>query len=442
MVVLGTKQEHFNAVWVKNEWSRFLSLVKESNGTKYLIPAYRDMDPYDLPDEFSHLQAQDMGKLGFMQDLIRGINKIIDVNVGVKTIERSTESNNVSPQIDSLLERAEIFLEDSDFVKASEYADRILDSQPQNAKAYLILLLSKYKVSSLEALCSKDINDLENDREYQRILRYGDDSIISQVTRCSERLKEKKAEQRRIELEKRKAETYADAVVLMESGDGDSLKKAEELFCSISDYQDSSEKALSCKKMYDEIINKAAAELKTINDSILNEAKAEIDELSNDINRLQEAISSIDSNVSNLTIEKDSLTGFFSIGKKKELERKIESLVREKSRIESSITEKKIILQNRQGRYSELNRQASEGVDLSTVFSKAGSIKVQVGCAGKVFKVVAQEGTNVSKGDVIIVLEAMKMEIPVVAPQNGYIATIDVEVGEPCEAGKTVATMN
>ena len=72
MVVLGTKAEYFNAVWVKNEWSRYLSLVKESKGKKVLIPAYRDMDPYDLPEEFSHLQAQDMSKLGFMQDLIRG----------------------------------------------------------------------------------------------------------------------------------------------------------------------------------------------------------------------------------------------------------------------------------------------------------------------------------------------------------------------------------
>ena len=77
MVVLGTKPEYFNAVWVKNEWSRYLALVKQSNGKKILIPAYRDMDPYDLPEEFSHLQAQDMSKLGFMQDLIRGIKKII-----------------------------------------------------------------------------------------------------------------------------------------------------------------------------------------------------------------------------------------------------------------------------------------------------------------------------------------------------------------------------
>ena len=71
MVVLGTKPEHFNAVWVKNEWSRYLALVKNSGGKKMLIPAYKDMDPYDLPEEFSHLQAQDMSKLGFMQDLRR-----------------------------------------------------------------------------------------------------------------------------------------------------------------------------------------------------------------------------------------------------------------------------------------------------------------------------------------------------------------------------------
>ena len=45
MVVLGTKPEYFNAIWVKNEWSRYLALVKQSGGKKALIPAYRDMDP-------------------------------------------------------------------------------------------------------------------------------------------------------------------------------------------------------------------------------------------------------------------------------------------------------------------------------------------------------------------------------------------------------------
>lgn len=77
MVVLGTKPEYFNAVWVKNEWSRYLALVKQSGGKKVLIPAFKDMDPYDLPEEFAHLQAQDMAKLGFMQDLLRGIGKLV-----------------------------------------------------------------------------------------------------------------------------------------------------------------------------------------------------------------------------------------------------------------------------------------------------------------------------------------------------------------------------
>ena len=73
MVVIGTRPEYFNAVWVRNEWSRYLSLIS-SGARKTLIPAYRDMDPSDLPEEFSHLQAQDMSKLGFMQDLIRGMS--------------------------------------------------------------------------------------------------------------------------------------------------------------------------------------------------------------------------------------------------------------------------------------------------------------------------------------------------------------------------------
>ena len=79
MVVLGTKPEYFNAIWVKNEWSRYLSLIKQGQ-KKMLIPAYKDMDPYELPEEFSHLQAQDMSRLGFMQDLIRGIKKILGVS--------------------------------------------------------------------------------------------------------------------------------------------------------------------------------------------------------------------------------------------------------------------------------------------------------------------------------------------------------------------------
>lgn len=72
----------------------------------------------------------------------------------------------------------------------------------------------------------------------------------------------------------------------------------------------------------------------------------------------------------------------------------------------------------------------------------AGSIKVEAGAAGKVFKIDAAVGTAVKKGDAVVTIEAMKMEIPVVAPEDGTVASIDVAVGDAVEAGKVLATLN
>ena len=72
----------------------------------------------------------------------------------------------------------------------------------------------------------------------------------------------------------------------------------------------------------------------------------------------------------------------------------------------------------------------------------AGGIKVEAGAAGKVFKVEASVGQKVSRGDTVIILEAMKMEIPVVAPDDGTVACIDVAVGDAVEAGAVMATLN
>ncbi len=72
----------------------------------------------------------------------------------------------------------------------------------------------------------------------------------------------------------------------------------------------------------------------------------------------------------------------------------------------------------------------------------AGSVKVTASVPGKVFKVEASVGQSVKAGDPIVVLEAMKMEIPVVAPQDGTVASIDVAVGAAVENGDVLATMN
>ena len=76
------------------------------------------------------------------------------------------------------------------------------------------------------------------------------------------------------------------------------------------------------------------------------------------------------------------------------------------------------------------------------VAAGAGSIKVAAGAAGKVFKIEASVGQKLSKGDTVVIVEAMKMEIPVVAPEDGTVASIDVAVGDMVEAGQSLATLN
>lgn len=72
----------------------------------------------------------------------------------------------------------------------------------------------------------------------------------------------------------------------------------------------------------------------------------------------------------------------------------------------------------------------------------AGSVQVKAGAAGKVFKLEASVGQTVKRGDAVVIIEAMKMEIPVVAPEDGTVASIDVAVGDAVEAGHVLATMN
>ncbi|MBQ3939324.1 MAG: toll/interleukin-1 receptor domain-containing protein, partial [Clostridia bacterium] len=181
MVVLGTKPEHFNAVWVKNEWSRYLALIK-SGAKKTLIPAYRDMDPYDLPEEFSHLQAQDMSKLGFMQDLIRGIKKIVKTDEPKQTTIRETvvqqaAQTNTAP----LLRRAFMFLEDGEWDSADEYCEKVLDLDPENAEAYLGKLMAELHVRTRDGLKDAD-EPFDDSNNYNKAYRFGDEKLKAKLS--------------------------------------------------------------------------------------------------------------------------------------------------------------------------------------------------------------------------------------------------------------------
>ena len=165
MVVVGTKPEYLNAVWVKNEWSRFLSMMKKDR-SKLLLPCYRDMDPYDMPEELSMLQSQDMGKIGFIQDLIRGVKKVVDA---AKPQEAMTETvketvvvhNEGGSNVQALLKRGNMALEDGEWSKADEFFEQVLNQDAECGAAYLGKFLAHVECRSAKAYADAYIENVK-----------------------------------------------------------------------------------------------------------------------------------------------------------------------------------------------------------------------------------------------------------------------------------------
>ena len=155
MLAFGTDFEYFNAVWVKNEWSRYLKLMV-SDKSKHLIPCYKGIDAYDMPKEFAKLQAQDMGKVGAIQDLLRGIEKLLPKAAPVTVVqERVVVGGGGNNKIASLLDRGNMALEDGDWAKADSFFEDVLNNDSKNAQAYLGKALAVEKCRTLDALVRK-----------------------------------------------------------------------------------------------------------------------------------------------------------------------------------------------------------------------------------------------------------------------------------------------
>lgn len=173
MLVIGTKPEYFNAVWVKNEWSRFIKFTKNDR-SKMLIPCYRDMDPYDLPEEFAHLQAQDMSKIGFINDVVRGIKKVINKDISEQSMVVNTVVTEKNSNIEPLLKRVSLFLEDGDFDKADEFCEKVLNKDPECAEAYIDKLLIEFKCHTRDEL-SEQPSEISNSKNYNKVIRFGNE---------------------------------------------------------------------------------------------------------------------------------------------------------------------------------------------------------------------------------------------------------------------------
>ncbi len=246
MVVLGTKPEYFNAVWVKNEWSRYLALIKQGQ-KKMLIPAYKDMDPYDLPEEFSHLQAQDMSKLGFMQDLIRGIGKILsksnNMEISTNATQEGISANSREDFIDKdlLLKKAFLCVEDGKYHDASAMCDSVLNADPECATAYLCKLLIDLKICKIESLATAN-TEFDENLNYIRVMRYGDEELKKNLGEYCKKNKENN-EKERLEKAYRKGNR-----LLSKSKTSIGLNRAKSEFEQIQGYKNTADLHDKCIK--------------------------------------------------------------------------------------------------------------------------------------------------------------------------------------------------
>ena len=166
MLVFGTEYEYFDAVWVKNEWSRYLKLMSKDRN-KYLIPCYKGMDAYDLPKEFSKLQAQDMGKVGAKQDLIRGIEKIIQ-----KKENQPVEYGRGMVSIDTALKRAQALLDLGNYNDAEKAYTNISQDFPSDYRGWWGLIICEIYNPKKTEKNNEKIHDW-----YGYTMKLADDSV-------------------------------------------------------------------------------------------------------------------------------------------------------------------------------------------------------------------------------------------------------------------------
>ena len=342
MLAFGTDYEYYNAVWVKNEWSRFLSLI-EKGAKKTLIPCYKGIDAYDMPKEFARLQAQDMGKVGAMQDLLRGIEKILGT--------KSQKSAPAAPPVAlregdltklGLLKRTFMFLEDGDWYSAEVYAEKVLDIDPENGEAYLAKAMADLRISNLVAL--NDVTDFEKNLNTQKALRYGSDALRNDIIGYINSYKTAEKMRLKAEEERKKQEEKA------------AQEAAEKVIATFTSKEKSFEYQYS-------VASKKASDLETICDGY--------DQAVSKIRKLAVEKEAANKKLQELCAQRDSL-GVFSGKEKKRLESEIAEITASVKQMDVKLTNESQKLGGYSTKEDALKALVAANEEFSLLREKAG----------------------------------------------------------------------
>ena len=171
MLAVGTNYEYFDAVWVKNEWARYLDMMR-TDKSKTLIPCFKGIDAYDMPREFKNLQALDMGKIGWKQDLLRGIKKLTAKEEQPKQEIIQTVVS-VGANVENLMKRVRLFMEDGDYTNAKDYIEKVLDENAEYAPAYIAKVCIALELRREEELAEAPYI-YDNNMDWKKAIRFAD----------------------------------------------------------------------------------------------------------------------------------------------------------------------------------------------------------------------------------------------------------------------------
>lgn len=173
MLVVATKPEHLTSRWVQNEWSRYLAMM-DKDKNKSIIPVFSGMSPYDFPPEIPMVQGQDMGKVGAMQDLVRGVLKL----TGKGT------ANNRQPELyatkENILKRIAQALEDEAYQECYNLAEQLLNADAENGWAYYYMILAANGIKNIWEVGYKGLS-LEENRYFRRAYQYGTEELKQEL---------------------------------------------------------------------------------------------------------------------------------------------------------------------------------------------------------------------------------------------------------------------
>ncbi len=264
MFVLASTLEHVNAAWVKNEWKRFYEMSR--GGKKVIRVVYEELEPYDFPRELQKSQMINQDEGDWMECIYRAVDDIfvdkeeearkkreeeqmhraeeqrrhdeeltaqIMQSLGERDTGRTSEAPVAQSQTTPLLKRARIFLEDKDFESAEEYAEKVLDLDPECADAYVVKLCCDYELQNESEIITAE--DFHQNANYIKALRFA-------TGKCLEQLKEYRTRQQEND--------YTDLIERMSQADS-----ADDFFSLIPEwkalapYKDSAKKALECEQL-------------------------------------------------------------------------------------------------------------------------------------------------------------------------------------------------